>query len=367
MRVKTEMDSRKIRWGILGTGNMARKFIRELQAVPGAVCTAVASRSGVRAEAFAKEFGVSRSYDGYGHVATDLNVDVVYIATMNNLHMELSQMCLESGKHVLCEKPFALSADQAQRIISLARSQRLFFMEALWILFLPIIKKLREIVRSGELGQVRLLTANFCAKKPFNKDSRFFSPQLGGGALNDLGIYPVSISHSLLGPPKRISSQAFIGGSNVDNQSAVLLGYEKGAIAVLHESFETQTDSTISVFGTKAVAHLIGPIFRPQWIVINQFGDDYNKNQKENRWLSWVKQSTVLNHLGMQMVDFVNVFKTKRRVIKSGLKGSGYQYEINEVCNCIRGGRLESGVIPWEETLSIAQTLDVIRSQWHSQ
>ncbi len=192
---------RKIAWGILGTGRIAGNFAADLALLPDAELVAVGSRSEATAQSFAGRFGAPHAHGSYEALAADPAVEVIYIATPHPLHAENMKLCLRAGKAVLCEKPFTLNAREAEEVIALAREQKLFLMEAMWTRFLPAVVRARELIEQGAIGEVRLLLADFGFRAAFDPHHRLFDPQLGGGALLDLGVYCVSLASMLFGPP----------------------------------------------------------------------------------------------------------------------------------------------------------------------
>ena len=319
--------SDRINWGIIGTGNIARKFATGLGVLPEATLLAVGSRGMETADAFANQFDIPRPYDSYQALANDPDVQAVYIATPHNLHMENTLLCLEAGKAVLCEKPFAINAAQAQAMVDKARAEGLFLMEAMWTRYLPILVKVRELLAEGMIGEVRMITADFGYRSNFNPKSRLFDPHLGGGGLLDVGIYPVSLASMILGQPSRITSMAELGETGIDEQAAVIFGYAGGELAVLTTAVRTSTPQEAFVLGTEGRIKIHSPWWYPQRMTVSVKG----KNEEEV-------------HLPGE--------------------GNGYNYEAAEVMRCLREGKLESNVIPLDETVMIMQTVDTIRQQW---
>ncbi|MCP4541266.1 MAG: Gfo/Idh/MocA family oxidoreductase [Chloroflexi bacterium] len=317
----------KIRWGVLGTGSIARQFARGLAILPDAELVAVGSRSQASADTFGNEFNVPHRYARYTALADDPDVDVVYVATPHNLHRENSLLCLQAGKAVLCEKPFAINATQAEEIVALAREKQLFLMEAMWTRFLPILTKTRQVLADGTVGDVRMVMADFGFRAAFDPQSRLFDPNLGGGALLDVGIYPISLASMVFGSPTRISSMAHLGQTGVDEQSAMILGYDQGQLAVLTTAVRTKTPHEATLIGTKGQIRVHAPWWQPTRLTLSVQGK-------------------------------------RDRVTRLQFKGNGYNYEAVEVMNCLRSGKMESDVMPLDETLAIMRTMDQIRTQW---
>ncbi len=317
----------KIRWGIIGTGNIASQFARGLTSVPDAELAAVGSRTQESADAFGERFKVPRRHASYEGLAADDGIDAVYISTPHSLHMENTLLCLDHGKAVLCEKPFAINAGQAQRMIEKAREKRLFLMEAMWTRYFPLMYKVRDLLAQGVIGKVRLVEIDFGFRTSFNPKGRLFDPALGGGALLDVGIYPVSMASMVMGRPSRILSMAHLGETGVDEQAAMLFGYEHGEIAVLATATRTSTPHVAVINGTLGRITVRSPWWQPTKMLLEVHGKEKSE-------------------------------------IEMPIKGNGYNYEAVEVAECIRAGKLESEITPLDETLSIMQTLDEIRAQW---
>jgi predicted dehydrogenase len=316
-----------IRWGILGLGSIAHAFADALRYLPDARLVAVGSRAAESAALFGAQYDVPRRYDSYEALAADPEVEMVYVATPHHLHEANTRLCLEAGKGVLCEKPFAINADEAARMIALARQKGRFLMEAMWSRFLPAMTRVRELVAEGALGEVRLVQANFGFHAPFDPSSRLFNPALGGGTLLDIGIYPVSFAVMLLGLPDAVSSQAHLGATGVDEQAGIVLRYADRRLAVLHTSFQVTTSNEAEIVGTAGRLRVHPRFHQAEALTL------YRPGEPE---LS----------------------------IEAPIVGNGYRYEAEEVHRCLRAGKLESDLMPLDETLAIMHLLDQIRAQW---
>jgi predicted dehydrogenase len=319
-----------IRWGILGTGNIAHQFARGLAVLPDAALVAVGSRAQETADAFAKEFGVPHSHATYETLAADPEVDAIYVSTPHPFHHENTLLCLNAGKHVLCEKPFAMNAAQAREMITTARSRSRFLMDAVWTRFLPAMVKVRELLSENAIGELRMLLADFGFRAQFNPEGRLFNPQLGGGALLDVGIYTVQLASMVMGgPPTEIAAKATLGETGVDEQSAMTFAYPGGQLAQLSCAIRTATNQMAWIYGTEGRMHLHSPWWRGTKVTV---------------WQAGGPESGTLYDLPFE--------------------GNGYNYEAAEVMRCIREGRLESDVMPLDETLELMETLDAARAQW---
>jgi predicted dehydrogenase len=316
-----------INWGILGAGGIAALFARGLAVLPDARLIAVGSRTQPKADSFGEAFGVPHRHGNYETLAADPDIDVIYVATPHNLHRENSLLCLNAGKAVLCEKPFTINAAEAAEIITLAQQKNLFLMEAMWTRFMPAIRKIQQILAEGTIGDVRLVLVDFGFRPPFEPHSRLFDINLGGGALLDLGIYPVTLAWLVLGPPQSITSQAHFGSTGVDEQDAIIMSYNGGQMAVLACSLQAQTAHEAQIIGTKGRIRI-----HAQW---------------------WHPTAFTLSLAGKE-----------DEMISVPTEGNGYNYEAAEVMRCLRAGKLESDLMPLDESLAIMKTLDQIRAQW---
>ena len=319
--------NRPIRWGILGTGAIAAAFATALRQVTDATLFAVGSRSQTSADDFAQTHDVVRAFASYAELAADPDVDVVYIASPHTAHFEHTMLCLGAGKHVLCEKPFALNSTQTEQMVALAKHNGLFLMEAMWMRFIPLIIELRRRIEASEIGQVRMIQADFGFRAPRNPHNRLFNPELAGGALLDLGIYPLAFSALLLGAPTEITSLANIGTTGVDEQSAYVLKHEGGELSVLASALRTQTSMSAWVYGTDGRIHLPKQFWRAKEMVLYR-----NEMEPESIHLPYT--------------------------------GNGYQFEAQEVVDCLRAGKTESEIMPLRDSESLMGTMDTIRRQW---
>ena len=319
--------SEKIRWGILGTGNIARKFAIGLQALDDAALLAVGSRSAESADRFADQFGAPRRHASYAALAADPEVDAIYVATPHSLHKENSLLCLEAGKPVLVEKPFTINAQEARELIDTARSRGVFLMEAMWTRYIPLMVELRRLLAEGAIGEVRMVAADFGYRTRYDPASRAFDPALGGGGLLDVGVYPISLASMIFGNATRIASLAHLGETGVDEQSAFILGYGQGQLAVLYTAVRTTTPQEAEIMGTEGSIRIHAPWWVPKAMTLARPGREPERME----------------------VPFI---------------GNGYNYEAAEVHRCLRAGLLESEVMPLDESLAIMETMDRIRDQW---
>ncbi|NJK98253.1 MAG: Gfo/Idh/MocA family oxidoreductase [Bacteroidales bacterium] len=315
-----------IKWGILGTGNIAHKFAEGLRNVNYAEIFAVGSRNLNTALEFGSHYNISRAYGSYEGLSKDQDVDVIYIATPHNLHFSNTMMCLNNGKHVLCEKPFAVNGFEVRQMIQKAREKNLFLMEAMWSRFIPHIIKAKELINAGTIGEIKLLKADFGINFPFDETHRVYNRELIGGSLMDVGIYPVFLSLLLFGKPKLIKAIAGLGPTSVDHNCSISFQYDKDLITVLYSSIVARTPVTAEIFGTK------GKITFDEW------------------WFTPVPIHHTDEH-------------GESCQIKLNYTGNGYNYEADEVVKCILSGKNQSELMTWSDSLLLIDTLDEIRSQ----
>lgn len=316
-----------VNWGVLATGHISTKFANGLKEAKDSRLYGVASRTLAKAEAFAEEHGFSRAFGSYEELASCPEVDVVYIGTVNTCHHENAMMCLGKGKHVLCEKPFAMSKTHAEEMIGTARSKGLFIMEALWNRFQPIARQVDVWAKSGAIGEVRQLIAEFGFETVLGEAGRHLNPGLGGGAVVDVGIYPLTYANMLFGmSPTHVSSTAMVGGTGVDEQSAMLLGYGGGAFAMLSGACTTRTGHDATVYGTLGRIE-VKDFWRATKATLEVYGGDVT-------------------------------------TVEIPFRRNGYEYEIEEVNRCVSEGRLESPSYTHGETLYVTGLMEGMRKSW---
>jgi predicted dehydrogenase len=355
-----------IRWGILGTGGIAHQFAEGLRQLPEAELLAVGSRTLTAAQTFAQVYQVSRAYASYQALVEDKDIDVVYVATPHIRHRDDCLLCLQAGKAVLCEKPLAVNAAQAQEIITLARERQLFCMEAMWMRFVPLIQRVKQLIDQGAIGEVLCLNAEFGYPTEFDPENRFFNLQLGGGALLDRGSYPLSLAFYLLGYPERVMGQAYLGSTGVDEQCGLVLAYPGGAIAQLFASLRAHTSNTATIIGTTGKIIIHPPFCRPDQITLTPLSPEpvvvtsqaYTPSSGLKHQLSsWVKQSRLAQQLVQKLRD-------KRQIQWQPVVGNGLNYEAAEVMACLRQGQTESSIMPLQESLQLLTLMDELRHRW---
>lgn len=313
-------------WGVLSTGHIASVFARDLALLPDeAELVAVGSRSQGKADEFAAAHGFARSHGSYAELAADPGVDVVYVASVHNDHAASARLCLEAGKAVLVEKPLTVTAADAQSLLDLAGKRRLFCMEAVWNRTNPLIRHAAETVRSGELGPVRHLTASFGFAFRGGSTHRLLDPGQAGGAILDLGVYPVHAAQLFLGEPTDVHAYGDFAATGVDSHAAALLTYpatpdRPAATAAVATSLETTLPTRLDVLcaeGSIALDNFV----RPTEMMITRTGGE---------------PETVITQL----------------------PGGGYTFEAQEVMRCLQAGEIESPLVPWADTLACLRTME---------
>jgi predicted dehydrogenase len=313
------------RWGVAGPGGIAVRFAEGMSLVGDGEIVAVASRSLDRADAYADRFGIDARYGDYAALAEDPDVDVVYVATPHARHEADTLLFVEAGKHVLCEKPFALNARQARRMVDAARARGVFLMEAMWSRFLPAYRTLAEILAEGRIGEPLVVEADFGFRMSVAPEHRLFDRQLGGGALLDLGIYPVQLCSLVFGTPDRLVADGVVGSTGVDEQVAAVLHHPGGGLGVVKAAVRVGLSCTARISGSRGWVELPAFMHRPGSLTVG--GLD-----------------------GHERID-------------GGFDGDGLRFQVDEVHRCLAAGLRESPVMPLAETMAIAGTLDAIRAQ----
>jgi predicted dehydrogenase len=314
-----------VRWGILGTGKIAKAFANALKDTPGAVLAGVGSRTLDGAQAFTAEFG-GTAYGSYEALANAADVDLIYVGTPHPMHAENVRMALDGGKGVLCEKAFTVNREEAEALVTLARSKKLFLMEAMWTRYLPALAEVRRIVASGEIGTVRQVIADLGFNAAFGPEHRVFNPVLGGGALLDIGIYPLSIAVALLGPVDAVLAQADIGATGVDEQTTFLLKHKGGGMSVCSCSLRARLPSELTIAGELGHVRMNSMFHRAQTVTVTR-------------------------------ADGVS------RTVATPFLGNGYVHEAIEAQRCWQEGLIESPAMTHEDTLALMGVMDEVRRQ----
>lgn len=312
-------------WGILGPGGIAGAFARDL-AVGGHRLVAVGSRDQSRADRFAETHGIPKAHGSYEALVADPDVDIVYVATPHSLHREHALLAIEAGKHLLVEKAFTTTGDDAQAVVDAARAKGVFVMEAMWTRFLPTMVAVRERIAAGDLGELVSVTADHSQMLDLSPGSRLIEPTLGGGALLDLGVYCVSLAHALLGPVTRVQASGVVDAAGVDHRGAAMLTHEDGRMSTVTFSMETLGSNRATVAGTQGAIEL-----DPAFYV----------------WTGFTRR-----HASLDTETFV-----------AQTQGRGMQFQAAEVEQRIAAGELESAIMPLDETVAIMRVMDEITTQ----
>ena len=313
-----------LRWGIMGTGNIAGKFAADLRLSGECAVAAVGSRTSEKAKQFAGQRGIARWFGSYRDLATCDEVDAVYVAVPNPVHHPAALLAIEAGKAVLVEKPFTVDLGEAQSLVDAARARQVYLMEGMWTRCLPHMRRVREILAEGRLGEIRMVTAEHGIWFRRDATHRMYDPGLAGGALLDLGVYVLSLASMVLGPPAEVTARSSFAFTGVDAQTEIILGYSGGARAVLATSMEAQMGNRAAIAGQDARLDIDGTWYRPtSFTVTARTGE-------------------------AERFDYPD-------------SGNGLRHETHEVARCVRAGLLESPVMPAEETLQVMATMDEVR------
>ncbi|WP_347402499.1 Gfo/Idh/MocA family protein [Corallococcus macrosporus] len=319
-----------LRWGVLAPGRIAGGFVWALHRHTDQRVQAVASRDPERAARFASQYGIARVHGSYEQLVADPDVDIVYVASPHSEHKRQALLAIAAGKHVLVEKPLALNAAEARDIARAARAANVFAMEALWSRFLPQTLLIERLLRDGVLGDIRLVAADFGGRFDFDPEGRVFNPALGGGALLDIGIYPIWLAHLVLGPPPHVHATGSLAQTGVDGQAALVLTYPQGAQALLHTTLFAETPQEAVIAGTHALLQIDSRFFTPGGFTL--------KAARSDQRLRWTDAS--------------------------GLHGSeGLAWQAAAVALHISEGRTESPLHPLEHSVALLETIDAARAQ----
>lgn len=317
---------RPLRWGILGSGLIAGIQTQDLLD-NGFTVQAVGSRTKETSEAFGAKYGIPTAHGSYEELVADPHVDIVYIATPHVFHHANALLALNAGKHVLVEKPFTLNATEAEELVAAAEANRLVVLEAMWTRFLPHMIRLREMLRAGELGQVRKIIAHHNQNLPTDPAHRLNDPALGGGALLDLGIYPVSFAFDILGAPEKVLASATMTPTGVDQQTSVIFEYGQGQQAILDCALDTAGSNSASILGTKG------------WVDIDSV---------------WYTATSFTRYDAAG-----NVVERFQEPVTS----RGMQFQASELERLVRAGATAGEVLPPNETVAVMAAMDEIRRQ----
>ncbi|MDZ4140122.1 MAG: Gfo/Idh/MocA family oxidoreductase [Erythrobacter sp.] len=357
-------DTPMTRWAILGTGVVSRKFVMGLKPLARQIhIAAVASRSAENARQFASHFGIPDAVSTYADAVMRSDVDVVYIATPPSEHEAHALLAIAAGKAVLIEKPFALDASAAQRIVNAARIAGVFCMEAMWTRFLPMLAEVRNRLAQQELGEVRAFHGSFMGADIVNPRTSLFDPARGGGALMHRGVYPLSLARHLMGPVTDVTARGHVGNTGVDEDCAVILRHEAGAISTITASLRAPGANNLMISGTGGVLHVSAPIFRPHHAVW-RLSKPRTSFEKTGGRLENLREAGFAQRLNQVVPDALRQFMGGSRSIHRPYAGNGYHYEAAEVAFRLGRNELESPLMPLQESIEIMAVIDEARSQF---
>jgi len=314
-----------IRWGILGAGRIAASFVDAVGAHTRAQVVAVGSRNRDRAQRFATAHAIPTTHLGYEALVEDPQVDVVYVATPHSEHLEHALLAIRAGKHVLVEKAFTRNADEAARVLDAAREAGVFVMEAMWTRFLPHVAALHQVIDAGEIGEIVNVSADHGQLMAFDPTSRLYDPALAGGALLDLGVYPVSFAHDLLGVPEEVHAVGQLTQTGVDGHVSIVLRYADHAQATLSTTLWARTPTIALVSGTEGFVEVAGSFYGPS---------SFRVTRNDGRTWTFDQPGT-----------------------------QGLQYEAAEVARRVADGETQSPRMTWQGTLDVMRTMDEVRRQ----
>lgn len=312
-------------WAILGCGKIARKFASDLKLLPNAVLYAAASRSLENARSFASEMGFEQAYGSYEEMVNDPRVDVVYVASPHSHHFEHTLLCLNHQKAVLCEKAFAMNLGQVKSMIEAAKRNNTFLMEAFWTMFQPSFQKAMEIIRSGELGALKMVRSDFAFNAEYNPEKRLYNVDLGGGSLLDIGIYPIFMSLMALGKPAQIKTMASYCPTGAEETILMSFNYPQGETASLLSSFASYSSTQTEFSFENGFIRLNRKFFTPTTMT-------YWKNGEEEKLIIFEKG-----------------------------KGAGYELEAAHVMQCLDAGKIESDRMTWSISSDLMEIMDRVR------
>lgn len=320
------MANKRFNWGILGPGRIAQQFADGLKSIDDAALYAVASRNLERAGAFAEKNGGEKTYGSYESLVNDPQVDAVYIATPHRFHFDNTMLCLNAGKAVLCEKPLTVNAAETRKLLETARTKKVFLLEALWTRFLPIYGPIRQWLDERAIGDLHLLSSTFGFSIPKGREERWLNPELAGGTLLDMGVYPISVSQWIMGQaPESFGAKAIVGETGVDELTSVVLQYPGGVISQFSSNFLSNNVNDFHIYGSKGSIRIHAAYWAATMATLSVNGQD----------------------------DLT---------ISKPLRSGGFEYQTEEVMRCVRAGLLESPGMTQAETLANMELMDAIRA-----
>lgn len=347
------------RWAIFGTGGISAKFVSGLRHAKGAKPNLVVSRSADSGQRFAQAFGIPEVAEGYDSVTAASPFDVAYIATPPSEHARHAIACIEAGKAVLIEKPFASSVAEARRIADAARAQGVFCMEAMWTRFNPAARRLRDLVRDGAIGEARQAHGAFCFTNEPDAANTSFDPQRGGGALAQLGVYPISLLHWLFGTPEGVAAFGRIGDTGVEEDAAISLRFADGVVATVNTSLRALGDNGLRIGGTHGSLAFEGPIFRPYGVRLQRM----TPRRKGNG--TGLGRKALLREQGLpqKLSQLHGLLTRSGKVERQLFAGNGYHYQVEEVGRCLAAGLKESPEMTLADSIAVMETMDTVRER----
>lgn len=315
-------------WGIVGPGMIANTYVQSIKAVKGAAVRAVGGRNMDKVNAFADKHNIPMRYHSFTEVMQDKEVDAVYISLPNNLHAEYVKKAIDAGKAVLCEKPMAINAKEAKELTEYARQKNVFLMEAVWTRFLPIHDQVKKWIGDGKIGEISMMRGDFAFNVPWAKGDRHINPQLGGGAVMDVGVYLISYANDILGKrPKSVVSKGYVDETGVDVKNSFIMEYENGVLVTCVSSVTTDIPNDWYIYGSKGYIH------------IRNF---------------WRADSAALCIRGEEP-----------EVVEIPFEENGYEGEAKEVMRCVQNHLTESSRMPLDETVAISEVITEMRKEWN--
>jgi dihydrodiol dehydrogenase / D-xylose 1-dehydrogenase (NADP) len=349
-----------INWGILGTGKSAHNFAQSFKFVKYGRLVAVGSRDKNKANKFAKEFNLPFSFSSYSRLASNSEVDIVYVATPNSCHKDNALLCLNSGKSVLIEKPFAVNSEEVKILTDTAKNNNLFIMEAIWTRFIPAFDKVEQLIRRGEIGKIVSFNASLGQSSIVNKNNNLFNNLMGGGSLLDLGIYPIFWSEFIFNSSSSVQSVLHYGDTDVDLTSSIIINYSKGRQSVISSSIITRFTNNGFIYGTDGMVEIHQPLYCPTAISVVK----YKKNHSlKNKALFFDKIRNLLFfknlYANFPLLGQFVLRSTIKKTFYFPIKGNGINYMVNEVSKYLTSNKdnKDNKIIPLSTTMSISKII----------
>jgi len=346
------------RWGIIGSGFAARKFVHGLRQSTGGTATLVVSRNETNARRFAADFGIAEVAADLDRAVRSSSVDAFYIATPPSEHRAQAVACLAQGKPALVEKPLAITQADAEAIAAEARSRGVFCMEGMWTRFLPASERARALLAEGAIGEARSLDAGFGLSNVPELSDNQFRPDLGGGALMHRGVYAIAVALDLLGPADLVAAAATNGATGVDEDCVLVLRHRGGALSTLRASLRAPLANDVTVEGTHGRLRLCPPIYRPFRLELART-EPTKRGGGGGRFVEALREGGLAQGLQQRLAGI-----RRARGAAVGYAGNGYHYEADEVARCVTAGLTESPRMPLDESLRIADLMGEARRVW---